>query len=88
VRRFSHLAALTNCAVILVSDELPQAVEEIVHSSLGVGLEDGEEKYLRGVSHMTSILGENLDEYGEDVLFRIHPKEGFHWVGLKSDVCG
>jgi hypothetical protein len=32
VRRFSHLAASTGCAVLLVSDELPVSVQEIVHS--------------------------------------------------------
>jgi hypothetical protein len=36
---------------------------------------------------MTSILGGNMDDYAEDVLFRIDPEEGFQWVGLKSSVC-
>jgi hypothetical protein len=84
VRGFSRLAASTNCAVVLVSDELPVSVQEIMHSLIEVGLEDGEDKYLRGFSHMTPILGENMDCYGGDVLFKIHPKEGFQWIGLKS----
>jgi hypothetical protein len=84
VRRLSYLAASTNCAVVLVGDELPPSVQEIVHSLIIVGPEDGDDKYLRGLSHMTPVLGENMDEYAEDVLFRIHPEEGFQWVGVKS----
>jgi hypothetical protein len=84
VRGFSRLAASTNCAVVLVGDELPASVQEIVHSLIVVGLEDDGDEYLRGFSHMTPILGENMDCYGEDVLFRIHPKEDFQWIGLKS----
>ncbi|MDR2179832.1 MAG: AAA family ATPase, partial [Synergistaceae bacterium] len=86
VRRLSCLAALTNCAVVLVGDALPSSVQEIVHSLIIVGPEEGEDKYLRGLSHMTPILGKNMDDYSEDVLFRIHPEEGFQWVGLKSSV--
>jgi hypothetical protein len=84
VRGLSYLASSTNCAVVVVGDELPPLGQEIVHSLITVGPEDGEDKYLRGLSHMTSILGENFDIYSEDVLFRIHPEEGFQWVGLKS----
>jgi hypothetical protein len=87
VRRFSRLAASTNCAVVLVSDELPIPAQEIMHSLIIVGPEEGEDKYLRGLSHMTSILGGNMDDYAEDILFRIHPEEGFQWIGLKSSVC-
>jgi hypothetical protein len=86
VRRLSHLAASTNCAVVLVGNELPPAAQEIVHSLIIVGPEDGEDKYLRGLSQMTSILGENFNDYAEDVLFRIHPKEGFQWVESRSIV--
>jgi archaellum biogenesis ATPase FlaH len=82
VRRFSHLAASTNCAVVLVSDELPVSVQEITHSLLVVGLENSGDKYLRGVSHLTPILGENVDDYADDVLFKIHPRDGFQWIGL------
>jgi hypothetical protein len=77
---FTDLAASTDCAVILVSDELPISAQEIVHSLILVGTEEGEDKYLRGLSHMTPILGENIDDYSEDVLFRIHPEEGFQWL--------
>jgi hypothetical protein len=80
VRDFSYLAASTNCAVVLVGDELPHSVQEILHSLLIVGVEDGEDKYLRGLSHMTPILGGNIDDYSDDVLFRIHPEEGCQWV--------
>jgi hypothetical protein len=85
VRSFSRLAASMNCAVVLVSDELPISIQEVMHSLLAVGLEDSRDKSLRGMSHVTPILGGNVDDYGNDVLFRIHPKEGFQWVGLKSD---
>jgi hypothetical protein len=86
VRDFSNLAASTDCAVVLVSDALPTSAEELVHSLILVGMEDADDKYLRGLSHMTPILGKNIDDYSEDVLFRIHPEEGFQWIGLKSAV--
>jgi hypothetical protein len=85
VRRFSDLAASTGCAVVLVGDELPPSAEELVHSLILVGVEDGEDDFLRSLSHMTPILGGNIGEYSEDVLFRIHPEEGFQWVDLKSE---
>ena len=84
VRRFSHLAASANCAVVLVSSELDPSVQEFMHSLIIVGMEDGGDKYLRSLEQMTSILGENMDDYSEDVLFRIHPEEGFQWIGLKT----
>jgi hypothetical protein len=84
VRGLSYLAASTNCAVVIVGDELPPLVQEIVHSLVTVGPEDGEDKYLRGFSHMKPILGENMGTYSEEVFFRIHPEDGFQWLDFRD----
>ena len=94
MRRISMWASTFNCAIVLIghlskresSRELYRGlgsidVVAVARSVLQVE-RDPEDKDIRIVRQIKNSLGPN----GEDILFEIRPKTGFHWLNTSGRV--